>query len=61
MNTSFWKVLGFFSAVSAWAEESLRPDEDGKVRITVAELGTLATAMCETFGWEAEIVLSEEG
>lgn len=57
MNLSFWKILGFFGVVSGWAQESLQPDADGKVRITVDELSELAEAMCEAFGWQAEIVL----
>ena len=59
MKVSFWKVLGFFGAVSSWAETSLMPDEDGKVRITVEELSMLAAAMCDVFGWNAEIVVDK--
>jgi len=57
MKISFWKMLGFFGAISLWAETSLCPDDDGKVRITIEELTSLAQTMCDTFGWEAEIVV----
>ena len=58
MKMHFWKVLGFVGFVSAWAAEALRPDEDGKVRITIEELKELAEGMCNAFGWKAEDVNS---
>ena len=60
MKTSIWKMLGFFGVISGWASKALAPDEDGVVRITVDELSELAAAMCESFGWTAEIVVPSE-
>ena len=59
MKLSFWKILGFFSAVAEWATEALKPDEDGKVRVTIVEATDLVSRMCEVFGWQAEIVVDE--
>ena len=57
---SFWKVFSFLAFLGEWANESLSPDEDGKVRITVEELAALAKGICGVFGWKAEIVMPED-
>lgn len=57
---SFWKIFSFISFIGAWATESLKPDADGKVRITLDEMEKLATGICDVFGWKAEIVLPED-
>lgn len=57
MKVDFWKIFGFIGFVTSWATEALNPDEDGVVRITVPELAKLASGMCSTFGWKAEIVV----
>jgi len=59
IKVSFWKIFSFLSFIGQWATESLSPDEDGKVRITVDELAELAEGICDVFGWQAEIVLPE--
>ena len=60
MKTSIWKIMGLFGFVSSWTAKALQPDEDGKVRITIDELGELAEGMCDVFGWEAEIIIPGE-
>ena len=60
IKVSFWKIFGFISALGEWATESLSPDDDGKVRITIDELAALAEMICDVFGWKAEIVLPED-
>lgn len=60
VKVSFWKIFGFLSFVGVWAEESLKPDEDGKVRITIEELAALAKGICDVFGWTAQIVIPED-
>ena len=57
MKIHFWKVLSFVGIMSSWAEDSLEPDPDGVVRITVDEMTTLAEKACKAFGWKAEIVV----
>jgi len=59
VKISFWKIFSFLSFIGVWAEESLSPDEDGRVRITMAELAKLAEGICDVFGWKAEIVMPE--
>ena len=59
IKVSFWKIFSFLSFIGSWAMESLSPDEDGKVRITMEELVALAKGICDVFGWEAEIVLPD--
>lgn len=59
IKISFWKIFSFLSFIGVWAEESLSPDEDGVVRITIEELGKLAEGICNVFGWKAEIVMPE--
>ena len=56
MKISFWKVFSFISVIGEWANEALKPDEDGVVRITVKELSDLAVKMCAVFGWTATVV-----
>ena len=60
VKVSFWKIFGFLSFIGVWSEESLSPDEDGKVRITIEELGKLAEGICGVFGWTAEVVIPED-
>ena len=60
IKVSFWKIFAFLSFIGVWAEESLSPDEDGKVRITFEELAKLAEGICNVFGWKAEIVMPED-
>ena len=59
IKVSFWKIFQFMSFIGAWAMESLAPDEDGKVRITLEELTKLAKGICDVFGWQAEIILPD--
>ena len=59
VKVSFWKIFSFLSFIGVWAEESLAPDDDGKVRLTMAELAKLAEGICNVFGWKAEIVMPE--
>jgi hypothetical protein len=54
-----WKCLSFLSFVSVWAETSLKPDEDGIVRLDIQELSELASGICEIFGWKAKIDVPE--
>jgi len=57
VKVSFWKIFTFLSFIGNWATESLSPDEDGTVRITIDELQALAEGICAVFGWKAVIVL----
>ena len=59
IKVSFWKIFQFLSFIGGWAQESLQPDEDGLVRITMDELADLAEGICKVFGWKAEIVMPE--
>lgn len=59
IKVSFWKIFQFLSFIGNWATESLTPDQDGKVRITMEELTKLAEGICVVFGWTAEIVLPD--
>lgn len=60
MKVSFWKVFSLISVIGEWAPTALAPDEDGVVRLTVAELSDLASRMCKVFGWNAVVVDGEE-
>lgn len=57
LKVSFWRIFAFLSFIGGWATESLTPDADGKVRITIDELQALAEGICAVFGWTAVIVL----
>jgi len=59
-SMSFWKIFAVFGFLGTWAEESLKPDEDGKVRITIAEAAKFFEGLCAIFGWTAEIVMPED-
>lgn len=59
VKVSFWKIFGFLSFIGTWADESLSPDDDGKVRITIEELSKLAEGICGVFDWKAEIIMPE--
>ena len=60
-KVSFWKIFSFLSFLGEWATNSLKPDEDGTVRITSEELQVLAEGICQVFGWKAEIVVPALG
>lgn len=59
MNISFFKIFGFIGFLGAWATESLAPDSDGIVRITIPELAKLGKGVCDVFGWKAEFIVPE--
>ena len=56
---SFWKIFAVFGFLGNWADDALKPDEDGKVRITLDEAADFFEGLCNIFGWKAEIVLPE--
>jgi hypothetical protein len=58
--SDLFKAFAVIGEVSRWAQASLAPDEDGKVRITVGEAVDLVQGMCDVFGWDAEIVLESD-
>lgn len=60
VRISFWLIFSFMSAIGTWAQTSLSPDDDGKVRLTINELAELAELICKVFGWKAEIVFPED-
>ena len=56
-KTSFWKIFEVLGFLGTWATESLKPDEDGKIRITQAESNALVEGICKVFGWSVDIEL----
>jgi len=59
IKASIWKIFALFGFIATWAEESLKPDEDGIVRVTMEEGAKLIRGMCNVFGWKAEIVMPD--
>lgn len=55
-----FKLLSVLKFTSNWVVESLEPDEDKKVRITIDELVVLLKGICNVFGWIPEIVDNKE-
>jgi hypothetical protein len=54
---SIFKIFSAFGFIANWAQESLKPDPDGSVVITVEEMTKLVEGFCEMFGWTADIEL----
>jgi len=56
---SFWKIFAVFGFLGNWADDSLKPDDDGKVRITLDEAAEFFKGLCAIFGWSAEIIMPD--
>lgn len=57
MKVGLWKMLQLAGVVAPWVRETLKPDMDGKVRITIAEVESLVKDVCGVLGLTPEIIL----